>query len=454
MQADFKRDVNHSYLILEGPDEVDTSGYHTRMLLCNRFISLLPCKIQSMDGKSLFYYEITSHQSFFDRYERMKLGWEEMQSFFRGIVQGVQELGSYLLNADDLVLDPRFIYLEADLEKIRFCYLPGYRQDIGRQFLELTEYLLPKINHRDSQAVTLGYGMYRLAMEEEFQVDKMKEELYREYEKKAESIFPEEKPLEYEEDLSEPDWDKDIEQKEDGKEENSPLFLRDEGLKGDEKRVQGILIGLSAVGIFGALFLLFRIGRMDLAAVLGGFASLMGAGAFVFWIAARKKGKADERNIIEREKESLMFEKKKEEENRLADEKKCGTGRYCREKEANEPEKSSYESFLTTLLTENTVCGGSSLISKEEGRFPPILLEQDLVIIGKLDTVADVILPYPTVSRVHSKIRRIRGEYYLMDLNSRNGTFVNGRMLQAEEEYQMQDQDEVRFADLTYIFLK
>ena len=76
------------------------------------------------------------------------------------------------------------------------------------------------------------------------------------------------------------------------------------------------------------------------------------------------------------------------------------------------------------------------------------------MIIGKLDTVSDVILPYPTVSRVHSKIRRIEGEYYLMDLNSRNGTYVNGRMLQAEEEYQLQDQDEVRFADLTYLFLK
>ena len=41
-----------------------------------------------------------------------------------------------------------------------------------------------------------------------------------------------------------------------------------------------------------------------------------------------------------------------------------------------------------------------------------------------------------------------------MDLNSRNGTFVNGRVLESGEEYELRDQDEVQFADISYIFLK
>ena len=45
-------------------------------------------------------------------------------------------------------------------------------------------------------------------------------------------------------------------------------------------------------------------------------------------------------------------------------------------------------------------------------------------------------------------------EYYLSDMNSRNGTIVNGRLLLPEEEYRLQEEDEVDFAQARYIFLK
>lgn len=60
----------------------------------------------------------------------------------------------------------------------------------------------------------------------------------------------------------------------------------------------------------------------------------------------------------------------------------------------------------------------------------------------------------PTISRIHARIRQREGEYFLTDLNSRNGTSVNGRMLKEEEEYMLQNEDEVDFAQARYIFLK
>lgn len=60
----------------------------------------------------------------------------------------------------------------------------------------------------------------------------------------------------------------------------------------------------------------------------------------------------------------------------------------------------------------------------------------------------------PTVSRIHAKIRKVDEEYYLSDLNSRNGTSVNGRLLKTGEEYKLQDEDQVEFAQARYIFLK
>ena len=83
-----------------------------------------------------------------------------------------------------------------------------------------------------------------------------------------------------------------------------------------------------------------------------------------------------------------------------------------------------------------------------------IYLQEELTVIGKMETAADAVIDLPTVSRIHAKIRKQDGEYYLTDLNSRNGTSVNGKMIKSSEEYCLQDQDEVDFAQARYVFLK
>ena len=47
---------------------------------------------------------------------------------------------------------------------------------------------MPKIDHDDGQAVVLGYGIYRRALEESFHLEHIKEELYRVDEKKEETL--------------------------------------------------------------------------------------------------------------------------------------------------------------------------------------------------------------------------------------------------------------------------
>ena len=83
-----------------------------------------------------------------------------------------------------------------------------------------------------------------------------------------------------------------------------------------------------------------------------------------------------------------------------------------------------------------------------------IYLEKDLTVIGKLELASDAVIPVATVSRVHAKIRKREDAYYLADLNSRNGTAVNGKMLPGGEEWLLQDGDEIDFAQARYIFLK
>ena len=108
----------------------------------------------------------------------------------------------------------------------------------------------------------------------------------------------------------------------------------------------------------------------------------------------------------------------------------------------------------TVVLSANIVTGPATLVSREPGELATIYLQNELTVIGKMENAADAVIDLPTVSRIHAKIRKREGEYYLTDLNSRNGTSVNGKILKGDEEYCLQDQDQIDFAQARYVFLK
>jgi len=75
--------------------------------------------------------------------------------------------------------------------------------------------------------------------------------------------------------------------------------------------------------------------------------------------------------------------------------------------------------------------------------------------IGKSGTKADIVIEgNPSVSRKHAQITWQRQKYYIRDLGSANGTFINGKKLEKEEEYPLQSEDQVVFADVCYRFVK
>jgi hypothetical protein len=71
-------------------------------------------------------------------------------------------------------------------------------------------------------------------------------------------------------------------------------------------------------------------------------------------------------------------------------------------------------------------------------------LRKDTTIIGREDN-CDVVINNRQVSRRHAKIVREGDQYKLMDLNSKNGTFLNGVQLTAEPKV-LQDSDQIGIA--------
>lgn len=77
-----------------------------------------------------------------------------------------------------------------------------------------------------------------------------------------------------------------------------------------------------------------------------------------------------------------------------------------------------------------------------------IKLDRDCVIVGRKADMADVVIPFSkTIGRRHCKITRKPEGYYLSDIGSSNGTYLNNTRIKQGEEYRLRKGDMIRLAD-------
>jgi len=73
--------------------------------------------------------------------------------------------------------------------------------------------------------------------------------------------------------------------------------------------------------------------------------------------------------------------------------------------------------------------------------------------IGKLKKNVDFHLDSDTVSRYHAKITKEGDSFFITDLNSTNGTFINDELLQTYQKKEIKDGDIIAFANIRYRFV-
>ena len=462
MRAEYKRDMNHNYLILHGEEVPDTDSYQVRMLVGNGMPSLLKCRLQGIDGNFLIYYDITSKQSVASMYETKKMGLEDLRLIFGGFVQAMEEMAEYLMNPGQLLVQPEYMYLDVEKKKLYFCCMPGKAGDVREDFRVLTEYILPKIDHEDGDAVILGYGVYRRALEDTFHLEYVKEEIYKGRDSREKRI-PEsckEKEIDkekdqfreqYENQSGDSPWEMETanpfenRDREDGK--KSPVSL-------GKKILFSILGAFILIITAGAAVLGFLPG-LQAGVILSGCAVFLGTGMLVYRFRKKHKGSIEKKRgrqeIREIQREPIW---KTEQEKESGWQPQMSAEEEMSVPQTLEEEPKAKDFGETVVLSAGVVQGPATLVSREPGELATIYLQEDMTVIGKMETAVDAVIDLPTVSRIHAKIRRRDQEYYLSDLNSRNGTAVNGRLLKEGEDYQLQNEDEVDFAQARYVFLK
>ena len=451
-----------------------------------------------MDQKKLSYYDITSKISLAEKCRYKKIKGSEVLLVVQGLLQVLVQLEEYLIPADRICLDWNYIYLDPASGQPSFCCLPVTEKELEQGVRELLEELLPRLDHQEQDGVSVVYELYQYAVRESFSVMELQgvlerrmleqrkslrresqmygekensfpsEDGYANTEEAGRSYLAGERKSIQEESVRSWEKEKRAGKSAGGREEeqfridrrNHERALEDffsvEEEENETDRERNLPVGLLAGICAGVLYGLtgyavweYFPGYLGIWGAIGVIAAL----SFLIWQVTVKRRKKEDSQIAE------QFAMYQEPAGKSLDFPKQAVGEWEeKEEEAEAEEVSSWENRIpwennnyTRLLSAGRKEGG--LILKE---LHPVSGRQFRIdkthptIIGQLKDQADLVLPSTAVSRVHASIEQRAGSWYLKDLNSRNGTWVNDQELYGEEEKELATGDQIQFADLVY----
>lgn len=423
MEVSYKRSMSCSYHVLQEPDEEFQNTYQTHILLENQIVGLCSCKIQKIDGKEFFYYEITGGQTLCNLFENKKFKRKDLEELFLAVVRVMENLDEYLMNRDFLLLHPSYIYRNLDSGAYLFIWFPQGSRMADLEFQNLTEYILPRIDHQDEAAVTLGYGVYKESVESGLRTETLKTYIYTEVQEKKD------------------EWRENPVYEEETEKEKERQKILDDFYNTEEEEEQGISLREKVLACTGmilliVLFLAIRnftnisVGYLCLGAVA--LLAVIGGGAAV-WYLLRKGVRVEKKKSIS----SWEGEPAEDEAEKI-------------EMPLQEKEEQEEVGKTVVLHGENAAVPYLQQDDNEFGR--QYFLKKEVNVIGKKKDCVDIWLNVATISRIHAKIVRKTEGDFLIDLNSRNGTLLNGRYINPEEEYLLEDKSIIVFAESRFCY--
>lgn len=105
----YKRELNHSYMVLPCQDKDMAERYDYRIMQHNRIGGLLPCSLRYLDGEELLYYDITSRQPLARLYESRRMKASDLERIIRDTAAVQAQLGEYMLDESGVLLEEEVI---------------------------------------------------------------------------------------------------------------------------------------------------------------------------------------------------------------------------------------------------------------------------------------------------------------------------------------------------------
>ena len=172
MKTKYIRDFRHNYLVVQEESE-NPNGYVVKMITENAIEGLIPCQERKMNGDAFLYYDITSRQSLQSILEAQPLQMCHLRKLFSGLKAVSEVMEKYLLNPEELLLMPEYVFADMTAWDYAFVYYPGMQGENNSSFQKLTEFFMQHMNSEDMKLVEAVYQMADLLNRQQFVLDEI-----------------------------------------------------------------------------------------------------------------------------------------------------------------------------------------------------------------------------------------------------------------------------------------
>lgn len=394
-----RQNINErTYIIGDDLAEKKVETIALGMMERNEIKGLLSLRLINQDERKYFRYDVTESESLkqwitevHDRKETLTL--------LRSLIDVKEEVESFLMETNHLCTEPEYIHVQEN--RCKFVYVPIVDY-CGRNLLCVAQYILESLRYAQDEDYTYVYELLNAFSRDEIKSDIEFKKWLRIFD--SGNSFP------------------DIEQEKKGAAvlpDNENLLQKDsesyrENLERSEKDTEN-----KKKFLFGKKE---KSGRKT----------------------ERKKsnlsGLLDEMSTNEK-KAAYSLQNKKEGIENLRE--KDDSISFSQQKYINILEDDS-----STLYVGDSDKG--YLVQKSTGK--EFWIEEAEYTIGSIQTAGIYIRNNTAVSRCHAKLFYINEEYYLEDLHSTNGTYVNGEKIPSGEKRRLIDNTRIKFANEEFTF--
>ena len=418
-EAEFVRGNQKNYIRILCNAHV-TESYEYRMCINNGLNSLLSFQQRAQNGKDYLYYEISGMQSLDVLLQTQKLKRSLAIMIAKAVVKLCREFSEYVLDIRKVIWEPKYIMVQVGSEEFKFVYDFGSMQNVAEtsEQTDMEQFWECCIEYLDYQDELLMEQMFRVY--EAFLDQKDNFTLLQEMESMLNKLLPSEEKEATEQMVEEiPAADPFIEEgavSEVIKLPEKSKVYQSEWRK--KKLGLGVLLCLNILTIFvwkplTLLKLFFSIA----------------AGGVLLWlnIHVRRQERRQEKELHREQEQAAYREEYEEVVNRYDGE----MGETC----------------MIAIADNRGV-----LYNLQNCEPQYIYIGENRKIIGKDPEKAQIQLVSEGVSRVHAMVYKDGTDCVIEDLNSTNGTWVNGKGLEPREPYILKEGDKIRFAGSEYIF--
>ena len=445
IQEKYIRDSGNNYMMIESPEKPGEESYQIKMILNNIVSKFLSISLKNINNSQSYCYDISSKQPLSRMYEGNNITYEDVINIAMHISQITNVVNEYLLELDCVVLNPRLLYMNISDKALYFVYYPYGEKDFGESLRQLFEFILEHLDHCDKKAVMLTYGIYQKILQNDYNVknlvDNVLEDDKNESPDKQDSY-----------NIKSP--------KENLKNSHIIESVMTEVIE-DEKEVRNtnitnIFMAVKALLVIIIIFIAFNVILPKYRVIKIGLVP-----AFIIITLALVVYKLVE---IFYENNKICFTKivkNKEEIEYSVPASKIEAPSPIIYKGVTDKLKIESQTeyactqLLSDYLKETTLSISCRLLAQDDLNLEKeITINETPFIIGSYSSKCNYALSNKLISRMHIRItkEKSREAYFVEDLNSTNGTFINEDKIEPNQKVQMKDGDILKIAVMQYRF--